>query len=239
MIHSSESKELIKQIFTKLATFIGHRSCFLCHQSSIELVCECCLFETVLPLFPVPGHNLLDYPKVSDNLLIPAYESLIVMGKYEGVLKGLINQLKFSGQPLAAKVLASLFCHYLGPRLSIKQQIPDAVVPIPLSGLRHINRQFNQSRLLSQALAKHFGIENYDLLKRIRHTKQQSRLSKEDRQLNIRNVFAVREEFNFESIAIIDDVITTGATVNEACLAIQGAYPDAHINVWCMAATMR
>lgn len=234
-----KSEAILNQVIAKIANFIGHRSCFLCHQSSSELVCRCCMAETVLPLFPLPGHNLLDYPKVSDNLLTPAYESLIVLGRYEGVLKGLVNQLKFSRQTLAAEVLVALFCQYLGPRLCIKQDLPDALVPIPLNSIRHINRQFNQARLLSQALAKNFGIESYDLLKRTRYTKQQSSLNKEDRQQNIRNAFAVATQYKFESIVIVDDVITTGATVNEACLAIQEAYPDAHVNVWCMAATMR
>jgi ComF family protein len=234
-----EIEAIFNQVFATLAKFIGHRTCFLCHQSSHELVCKCCLFESVLPLFPVPGHNLLDYPKVAENIVTPAFESLIVLGEYEGVLKGLINQLKFSRQTLAAEVLVALFSHYLGARLSIKQQIPDAVVPIPLSNIRHINRQFNQSRLLSQALAKSFGIVSYDLLERTRYTKQQSRLNKEDRQHNIQNAFAIKGLYDFESIAIVDDVITTGATVNEACLVIQEAYPDAHVNVWCMAATMR
>lgn len=239
MSQFNQSKLTFKQAFKTFSNFIGHRNCFLCHQSSEELVCECCIRESALSLFPLPGHNLLDYPKVSKNLITPAYESLIALGEYKGILKGLINQLKFSRQPLAAKVLVALFCHYLSERLSIKQDIPDALVPIPLSRLRHIHRQFNQSRLLSQALAEHFGISSYDLLKRVKHTKQQSRLSKEDRQNNIKNAFAVRGHFSFHSIAIVDDVITTGATVNEACLAIQEAYPDAQISVWCMATTIR
>jgi ComF family protein len=235
----SQSKQCFETAFNALSNFLGNRNCFLCHQSSEVLVCKCCIRESALPLFPLPGHNLLDYPKVSTNLLTPAYESLIALGRYEGILKGLINQLKFSRQPLAAKVLVTLFCQYLGTRLTIKQNIPDALVPIPLSKLRHTHRQFNQSRLLSQALAEHFGIVSYDLLNRVKHTKQQSRLNKEDRQSNIRNAFAVRGKFEFQSIAIVDDVITTGATVNEACLAIQEAYPDAQISVWCMATTIR
>ena len=234
-----QSKQTIQHAFDAFSNFLGHRSCFLCHQSSKQLVCECCIRESKLPLFPLPGHNLLDYPIVSENLHTPAYESLIALGQYQGILKGLINQLKFSRQTLAAKVLVTLFCHYLGPRLIIKQNIPDALVPIPLSRLRHIHRQFNQSRLLSQALAEHFGIVSYDVLKRVKHTKQQSRLNKEDRQHNIRNAFAVRGQYDFQSIAIVDDVITTGATVNEACLTIQEAYPDAQISVWSMAATIR
>ncbi|MFT6268136.1 MAG: ComF family protein [Alphaproteobacteria bacterium] len=230
--------EVIKQLIRKISNLIGHRSCFVCHQSSLLLVCECCLWETQLPLFPVPGHNLLDHPKIYDNLVPPAYESLITLGEYDGVLKGLINQLKFSSKPLAAEVLAEFFAFYLGPRMRVQQSIPDALVPIPLSNRRHVSRQYNQARLLSCALASHFGIESIDGLKRTKYTQQQSTLDREDRQRNIQHAFAINEPFNLESIAIVDDVITTGATVNEACTTIQQAYPNISISVWCIAATL-
>jgi predicted amidophosphoribosyltransferase len=113
--------EVIEHLIRKVSTLIGHRNCFVCHQSSLLLVCECCLCETQLPLFPVPGHNLLDLPKVYDNLVPPAYESLIALGEYGGILKGLINQLKFSSKPLAANVLAEFFAFYLGPRIRVNQ----------------------------------------------------------------------------------------------------------------------
>lgn len=201
-------------------------------------MCKCCLHEARLPLFPVPGHNLLDYPKVYDNLVPPAYENLVALGEYEGIIKGLINQLKFSGKPLAAEVLACFFKQYLGPRLSIQQALPDALVPIPLSNKRHISRQYNQARLLSSCLASYFGIATIDGLKRNKHTAQQSSLDRHDRQLNIKNAFSIHKDITVDSIAVVDDVITTGATVNEACLTLQHAYPHLKINVWCMAATM-
>jgi ComF family protein len=228
-----------KQLLEKIANIVGNQNCFVCHQSSLLLVCECCLSETRLPLFPVPGHNLLDYPKVYDNLVVPAYENLLAIGTYEGVLKGLINQLKFSSKPLAAKVLAEFFNFYLGPRIRIQQIVPDALIPIPLSNRRHIGRQYNQARLLAYELAGYFDITCIDGLKRIKYTQQQSRLNKDDRQANIKEAFAINESFNVTSVAIIDDVITTGATVNEACITIQKAFPDTSVSVWCMAATLR
>lgn len=231
--------ELIKHIIEKLGDFVGHKRCFLCHQSSLLLICQCCLADSKLPLFPVPGQNLLAYPKVYNNLLSPAYESFIALGRYEGVLKGLINQLKFSSKPLAAKVLAELFDYYLGPRIRALQNVPDALIPIPLSNTRHISRQYNQARLLSQELASRFGIQSVDGLMRTRHTKQQSRLSKKDRQTNISSAFAINNMPAFSSVAIVDDVVTTGATVNEACLTIQQAYPETSVSVWSIAATLR
>jgi ComF family protein len=230
--------KLLKHIIKAVSDVIGNRCCFLCHQTSLLLVCKCCLHETKLPLFPAPGHNLLDYPPVYDNLVPAAYESLIALGEYSGVLKGLINQLKFSSKPLAAQVLGELFTAYLGPRMRMHHSIPEALVPIPLANRRHVKRQYNQSRLLSCALANHFNIKSIDGLKRIKHTHQQSTLDRADRQLNIRQAFAIHQPLDVGSIAIVDDVITTGATVNEACATIQQAYPDISVSVWCVAATI-
>lgn len=231
--------EEIHSLIKKISNIIGHRNCFICHQTSLTLVCECCLSEAQLPIFPVPGHNLLDYPKVYDNLVPPAYESLMALGEYSGILKGLINQLKFSSKPLAADVLVEFFTFYLGPRLRVQQAIPEALVPIPLSNTRHISRQYNQARLLSCQLAAHFGIKSIDALKRTKYTQQQSTLDRQDRQHNIKQAFSIHKAIDLESIALVDDVITTGATVNEACLTLQQAYPDLSISVWCMAAALR
>lgn len=225
-------------ILARIAHIVGHRNCFICHQNSLQLVCECCLSDTHLPLFPVPGHNLLDYPIVYDNLVPPAYEYLVALGEYEGILKGLINQLKFSSKPLAAEVLGLFFNQYLGPRLNVQQSLPDALVPIPLSTRRHLSREYNQSRLVASALASHFGIETIDALKRNKHTAQQSSLDRYDRQLNIQQAFSINKAINVSSIAIVDDVITTGATVNEASITLQNAYPDLRVSVWCIAATL-
>lgn len=227
------------QIFKYVSNIVGHRTCFICHQSSLLLVCECCLNETKLPLFPSPGHNLLDYPKVAVNLVTPAYESLIALGEYEGVLKGLIHQLKFSSKPLAAAVLAEFFSVYLSPRITAHQTIPDVLIPIPLSNKRHINRQYNQARLLSCELASYFGIQSVDALKRVKYTQQQSRLDKAGRQANIKGAFAIAKPVFVDSIAIVDDVVTTGATINEACTVLQQAYPETSVSVWCMATTLR
>lgn len=229
----------LSKLVAELGYLIQHRSCFICHQSSGVLICKCCLHETKLPLFPSPGHNLLGYSPVYDNLAPPAYQSLIALGEYHGVIKGLVNQLKFGSQPLAASALVEFFDLYIGPRLRAQQVVPDALIPIPLSNRRHISRQYNQAQLLSMYLATKFDIKSIDGLKRVRYTKQQSQLDRGDRQQNIKNAFAIHEPIDVQSIAIIDDVITTGATVNEACVTLQQAYPNLNISVWCMAATLR
>jgi ComF family protein len=227
----------LKELIDKLKNRVGHHHCFTCRQRSHYLVCNYCLHDTVLPLFPSPGHNLLDLPSVYEHIEAPAYEALYALSHYDGVVSGLVNQLKFSNKPLAADALCRYFEHYMFTRMRISQSIPEALVPIPLSDLRYINRYYNQSRLLAQNLAQKLDIACIDLLKRTRHTKQQTSLSKEGRQQNIIGAFAVQAPLRVDSIAVVDDVITTGATINEACRTIACAYPDVSISAWCIAVT--
>lgn len=225
----------LSKIKQQLSHFLGHSHCYLCHQTSKQLICSYCMQDTVLPLFPSPGHNLLENKNVVDKLLSPHYESLHALGKYQNVVSILINQLKFANKPIAAKVLCELFTHYLGQRLITFNSVPQALVPIPLSQIRYLNRQYNQSRLMTQHLASYFECEHVDLLRRIKHTKQQSRLNKAQREENMKNAFMVTKKITHQSIVLVDDVITTGATINEACKVLRQQSPDLNIGVWTMA----
>lgn len=228
-----------QQMFEYIQVLIGHKNCFLCHQSSAALVCEFCQKDISLPIFPSPAHNLLDYERVHKHLLPPSYVSLHALGEYKGIIAGLVSKLKFSGQVLAAKVLSDFFVRYLKDALILKQSIPDALVPIPLSKLRYAQREFNQAHELSVHLSKGFDIPICQALTRHKHTKQQSSLDKEQRLLNIQNAFDVSTSMPHNSIALVDDVITTGATINAACEAIQATHPDIEIHVWCMAVSVK
>lgn len=221
-----------------LAKFVGHKQCYLCHQTSQELICHYCMRDAVLPLFPSPGHNLLEYKKVSEHLLNPHYENLQALGAYDGILIGLINQLKFSSKPIAADVLIKLFTHYLAQRLIFFNLVPDAFVPIPLSNYRYVSRQYNQSRLLAQNLADYFSCDCADVLERVKHTKPQSQLNQEQRKANLSDAFIVQQSFEYERVVLVDDVVTTGATINEACKMLRQYKPELSIGVWVMAVTM-
>jgi len=193
----------------------------------------------MLPLFPSPAHNLLEYDKVHNNLDPPHYVSLHALGAYQGILAGLISKLKFSGQVLAGEVLAKFFCKYLQQGLLQQHCEPSALIPIPLSNFRHANREFNQASVLCKHLSKAFDIPVCHALLRKRHTKQQSSLNKDERLQNIHQAFTLLNCVAHHSVAIVDDVITTGATVNEACRAIHAVHPDVEIHVWCMAVTLK
>ena len=123
--------------------------------------------------------------------------------------------------------------------------LPDAeaIVPVPLHRWRLLARRFNQSALLAQALGREATIEAVpDLLVRKRHTPSQGGLSASARRRNVAGAFAVRkamaDSVRGARILMVDDVFTTGATV-EACAAVLRHAGAAAIDVITLARVVR
>lgn len=139
----------------------------------------------------------------------PPFSRIASYGLYEGVLAEAIHHFKFHGVRRLSKPLGHLL---------LLLDIPDAdgIVPVPLSKRGLIRRGFNQSLLLSQVISRNTGIPlSIDLLFKIRDTPPQLGLAARERLTNLRGAFAVRGNLNGLSLLLVDDVITTGATVRE------------------------
>jgi len=93
------------------------------------------------------------------------------------------------------------------------------LVPIPLHPMRARKRGYNQSLLLANGLAKRFDLTVADCLSRVKNTVPQVGLSQKERQENIKDAFALKSGVNMQDVAqvfLIDDVVTSGATLKEA-----------------------
>jgi competence protein ComFC len=133
----------------------------------------------------------------------------VAYGLYEGALAEAVHQLKFHGLRRLAGPIG---------RLMLDLDIPqtDGIVPVPLSikGLRE--RGFNQSLLIAKFISRRIKVPLLmDLLFKKRETRPQIGLSAKQRMLNLKNVFGVREEIKGLRLLLVDDVMTTGATVTE------------------------
>jgi ComF family protein len=101
-----------------------------------------------------------------------------------------------------------------------QQSLCDVLCPVPLGRQRLVERGFNQSLEIAKPLSHHLGVTLYQkLLRRSRETAQQSSLHPDDRHKNVRNAFTVDssaiELIRGKHIGVVDDVMTTGATLNE------------------------
>lgn len=138
-------------------------------------------------------------------------------GDYEGVLRHLIHLFKYAGmRPLAQP---------LGERLATllaKAGPVDLIVPVPLDRRRRRSRGFNQAELLAETLGRLSAIPvDGGALRRHRPTPTQTGLSREQRRLNVKGAFQARrpERLAGKYVALVDDVITTGATAG-ACAEV-------------------
>jgi len=142
------------------------------------------------------------------------FDELIVVFQFSPLFQQLIHLLKY--QRFLA--IAGYFADSLAPLLPKGKY--DMVTAVPLHAVRYRERGYNQSALIAHRLAGHLGISySGDVLKRVRNTPSQTKLSREERKINVGGAFKVNnEDIHGKSIIIIDDVLTTGSTLN-ACAA--------------------
>ena len=113
---------------------------------------------------------------------------------------------------------------------------PEAIVPVPLHPARRRERGYDQAVLLARRLGERVGAPDVAVLARIRCTRQQARLSSRERRENVRQAFSlVRPELvRGRAIALIDDVVTTGATLEATARALEPGRPSG-LEAWCLA----
>jgi ComF family protein len=133
---------------------------------------------------------------------------------HEGVLREAIHRFKYRNVRGLAEPLGELLASYM-----VDHSLPaDVVVPVPLHPARLADRGYNQSALLARELGRRLDLPVVeDSLLRVRHTRQQVGLSIEERRRNVADAFACRDDrLAGCRVLLIDDVYTTGATLN-AC----------------------
>lgn len=144
---------------------------------------------------------------------------LYYWGIYDEELKECLLQFKFNGALELGKRLSLMAISSLGERLVENRY--DSIVSVPLHKTRERERRFNQSDIIAQTVSQALGIAiRPDALIRRKATYQQARLLEKDRWNNVKDAFVTssgsREFLTGKSILLIDDIVTTGATIYEA-----------------------
>ncbi len=142
----------------------------------------------------------------------PAFDETIAPFIYQGEIRHLITNLKYGTQTKNARLLGLLLANHLKENA----ERPDLIIPVPLHKTRYRERGFNQTIEIASIISKTLNIP-LDLSGciRIENTPHQVALNAQQRQLNIKNAFSIISPIRAQHIAIIDDVLTTGSTVNE------------------------
>ena len=169
------------------------------------------------------------------NAAPPPMAQALVAFAYEFPLPQLISRLKYGRQPLYARVLGELLAIRLLEAVHAAElRLPDLLVPVPLHRWRHWRRGFNQAELIAVHAGRDLRLPVLPAaVKRLRATPTQTRLSRTARQANLRGAFAAADLAG-QRVAIVDDVITTGATVRELARTLRNAGAS-EIQVWAVA----
>ena len=162
----------------------------------------------------------------------PHYDSAFSLYHYQQPASHLIHGLKFGGHLRNARLLGTLLAREL---LAQSVEMPEAILPVPLHARRLRERGFNQSIELARPASRALGLPlGRDLVTRSRPTSPQTALDIKQRRQNLRNAFVVAGKIPYSHIAILDDVVTTGSTVNELAKVLRRSGVQT-IQVWSIA----
>lgn len=152
------------------------------------------------------------------------FSRAVRLGPYEGHLRHAILRMKKPSGERIAEIIGEFWAGYARSQLAVLKV--DAIVPIPLHWWRHWRRGYNQSEVLGRCLANSLGLPcRTDWLKRVRNTPRQVEQTAAQRRANVRNAFRAQERPTLKNrnVLLVDDVLTTGSTAQDATRALLNA----------------
>lgn len=235
---------IIKNPLKKLIDFFLPAHCLLCgsHGDNDMSLCQAChndlpwlttsCFQCARPLPVGVSHcgACLSTP--------PFYYRTLALFAYDDVVAAGINLFKFHKQLVWGKLFASLLARAIVLRYQ-DDVLPQCIIPMPLHMQRLRQRGYNQALELANPLAKQWKLPlDKHSCQRVKPTLPQSQtISAIERQANMRNAFSAKK-LAYSHVAIVDDVVTTGATVNALTQALLEEAGVQRVDIWCCARTL-
>jgi ComF family protein len=221
----------------RLSSLLFGGSCFLCRGAAQGVLCPAC--DADLPRLAPAGEMRL-CPRCAlaspggalcGRCLAgpPAYDATVAGLAYAFPADTLVHALKFRGELALAPLLAAI----LSQRLPSERV--DLVVPVPLSPGRLRSRGYNQSAEIARHLGSRAPLELF-LCERSRDTAAQTDLPWSERRRNVRGAFRCARPIRGGTVAVVDDVMTTGATLDEIASVLKQAGAARVVN-WVVART--
>ncbi len=167
-----------------------------------------------------------------------AWDRMVIVGHYDESLSRLIHRFKYQKQFWLDRTLACLLLlSVYEARRNHGLTFPQAIIPVPLYHLRQWQRGYNQADLLAKTISRWLEIPCLShIVKRVKHTHTQRGLSAAIRRQNLKNAFKIdlSKPFPYQRVALLDDVITTGSTLNEIAKLLR-SLGVREIQVWGLA----
>ena len=214
-----------KSSVPKILNLIYPPMCGICGKFNENFLCPKC--QKILENEAVFGIDKYEKIKIEKNLQERKYfnEHLYIF-EYEGIIRRIILKYKFQDKAYLYKTFVNFLLKNKNFFEFIKKY--DTIIPVPISRKRRALRGYNQSELIVKEIANFTNLkEESDCLFKIKNVIEQSKLNKEERQKNIQGVYELRnkEKLYKNKILLVDDIYTTGATVNECVEELMRAKP--------------
>jgi ComF family protein len=159
-------------------------------------------------------------------------DAVVAPFTYTDPLRTQLQDLKFHGARSIGRAMGLLLAEELVGHTAV-----DAVVAVPLHRQRLITRGYNQADEIARTLARELGIRTGRDVRRLRPTAEQARLGASERAANVRGAFSVSRDYGALRVAIVDDVMTTGATLNALATALRAGGARSIVG-WSIARTL-
>jgi ComF family protein len=232
--------------FQLLSSHLSHRvpsSCLLCGDpTQSSRICEPCMND--LPWNSTHCVRCAEPSVLADTLCgaciksPPSFQSAFAPLTYEFPVKQMIEALKYRGSRAWARVFITLLTSELSAQLDDFDQTPDVIVPVPPDPKRIKSRPLDHTRFIARHLAKSLNIACDDrLVSKPHSTPAQTQLSHKERIRNLSDAFRVVEN-TYQHVALLDDVITTGATAQVLAKSLAKSGVE-RVDIWAIARTPR
>ena len=154
----------------------------------------------------------------------PAFDRAWSAYLYEGVLKELIHLFKYRGKLALSGILSDKLIAFIKDNEEIVEGI-DIITFVPLHNSWLNEREYNQSGILAAAISRKFRMPVWRVMEKAFRTRRQNELSREERLVNLAGAFRIKEDAHIGGLKVllIDDVMTTGATLNECAKTLKSS----------------
>ena len=214
-----------KSSVPKILNLIYPPMCGICGKLNDNFLCPKC--QKILENEAVFGIDKYKKMEIEKNLEERKYfDEHLYIFEYEGIIRRIILKYKFQDKAYLYKTFVNFLLKNKNFFEFIKKY--DTIIPVPISRKRRALRGYNQSELIVKEIANFTNLkEESDCLFKIKNVIEQSKLNKEERQKNIQGVYELRnkEKLYKNKILLVDDIYTTGSTVNECSKVLRGAKP--------------
>lgn len=213
----------LKTIWNDFVDLAFPRCCEACDESLIgneKTICTSC--RIMLPRITAEGiyKDIMRYKFVNAPEIYSTYSFLLFTKKSK--VQKLLHALKYKGNEEVGTLLGFMF----GQEMKAAGNLPNAdlIISVPLHKKKKKLRGYNQSDLLAAGFSSATGIPwTGTAMERTIHTATQTGKSKSQRRENVRGVFALKQDISAKNIIIMDDVLTTGATLEECAETLKAA----------------